>query len=178
MSKEVMEGEVADVEAVATEVEIAFKVSVDEERRVKVRFGTVITTVLEVFARERSCPVEELIVIREGEEVELDLGTVIEPGYPHHRRHHVHHKSALEVVVNYNMGTHEKKFRRRATIDDVLTWAIPAFGIDPAMASEFELARHGETTELPGTDHLGHLAHHHHKLELDLVRGALVNGAA
>ena len=176
MSKEVMEGEVADVEDVATEVEITFKISVEDERRVKVRYGMVLKTVLEVFSRERGCPVEELIVVREGEEGELDLGALIEPGYPHHRRHHVHHKGAIDVVLNYNGGTQEKKFRPRATIDDVLAWAIPAFGIDPAMAQEFELALHGQTAELPGTEHLGHLAHHH-KLELDLVRGALVNGA-
>ena len=44
------------------------------------------------------------------------------------------------------------------------------------MATEFELARHGQKEELPGTEHIGHLAGHHHVLELDLVRGDIANG--
>jgi hypothetical protein len=45
------------------------------------------------------------------------------------------------------------------------------------MATEFVLTRHGQKEELPGSEHVGHLAgHHHYTLELDLVRGDIANG--
>jgi hypothetical protein len=59
----------------------------------------------------------------------------------------------------------------------VLVWAIKAFNIDPGMATEFELTRRGGKEELPGAEHIGHVAGHHHELELDLVRGDIANGS-
>jgi hypothetical protein len=95
---------------------------------------------------------------------------------PRHRRHHVHHRGEVKVTVYYQAEVHERDFKRHATVEDVLTWAIKAFNIDPSMATEFELARHGQTEELPGAEHVGHLAGHHHELALDLVRGNIANG--
>ena len=59
-----------------------------------------------------------------------------------------------------------------------LSWASRAFGVDPTMSAEIGLARHGEEEELPGGEHIGHVAgHHQHEVALDLVRGPIANGA-
>ena len=156
---------------------LPIKIGHNDERQIEVLHGVDLLTVIRIIAVERGCIVEELIIVREGEELPLDPGTVIGPDYPHHRRHHVHHRSEVKVNVNYNAGTRHREFRRHETIEDVLTWAIKIFNIDPAMAPEFELALHGSKDELPGIEHIGHLAGHHKELDLDLIRGALVNGA-
>ena len=125
---------------------------------------------LEVVARERNCQVEELILIREGEAEALSAIVLIEADYPHHRRHHVHHRGEVKVAVNYQAETRHRNFKRHATVEDVLVWAIKEFGIDPTMATEFELARHDQKEELPGGEHIGHLAGRRHEIEVDLLR--------
>jgi hypothetical protein len=85
----------------------------------------------------------------------------------------------IAVTVHYQSKTASQGFKPGETVEDVLDWSlkVPAFGIDTAMASEFELARHGQTEELPLADHLGKLATGAKQLELDLVRGDMANGA-
>ncbi|MFL6728208.1 MAG: hypothetical protein ACJ8FS_17085 [Sphingomicrobium sp.] len=86
----------------------------------------------------------------------------------------------IAVTVHYQSKTESHGFKPGETVEDVLDWAlkVPAFGIDAAMASEFELARHGQTEELPLGDHLAKLATGAKLLELDLVRGDIANGAS
>lgn len=86
----------------------------------------------------------------------------------------------IAVTVYYQSKTASQGFKPGETVEDVLDWAlkVPSFGIDAAMASEFELARHGETEELPLADHLAKLATGAKQLELDLVRGDMANGAS
>ena len=84
----------------------------------------------------------------------------------------------VDVTVYYGAKDKTEGFRRNDTVDDVLEWAITAFEIDPSLASEFELARHGEQEELPGNTHIGPLTHGQKTLALDLVRGDIANGAA
>jgi len=177
-----MTGEVIDEqelgEGQAKSLHLPIKIGRDDERQIEVLHGVELVTVIQIVALERGCTVEELIIVREGEELPLDPGTVIGSDYPHHRRHHIHHRSEVKVVVYYNAATHHHEFKGHDTVEDVLTWAIKVFNIDPAMAPEFELALHGSKDELPGTEHIGHLAGHHKELDLDLIRGTLVNGAA
>jgi hypothetical protein len=161
----------------ACDVEILVKADHADERTVNVTPGRSVTVILEIFAAERGCGVEELVLIREGEDEPLSAIVVIDADYPRHRRHHVHHLSAVKVKVFYQAGSHDREFRRYATVDDVLAWAIKAFNIDPSMATEFELTRHGGKEELPGPEHVGHLAGRHCELELDLVRGDIANGS-
>jgi hypothetical protein len=81
------------------------------------------------------------------------------------------------VTVYYQAGEHAHAFKRSATVEDVLMWAIAAFHIDPSMATEFELTRHDQKEELPGTEHIGHLAKGECTLAFDLVRGDIANGS-
>lgn len=157
---------------------LPLKTGVGQERTLPVRAGQTLLVILEVIAAERGCAVEELIIIREGAELPLDPGTVVDHGYPHHRRHHVHHRAQVKVDIYYGAGSKHHSFNRHATVEAVLDWAIGAFTIDPTAAPDFALATHGTTTEVPPAEHLGHLAGHHHELAFDLVRGALVNGSA
>jgi hypothetical protein len=177
MNVEVIDGEKVG-EGHAEGLHLPLKAEHGDERAIMVRHGVKLVTVIEVIALERGCGVEELVIIREGEALPIDIETNIGPDYPCHRRHHVHYKTEVEMEVFYNGDGKRKPFKRHATVEDVLAWSVATFGIDPAMATEFELALHGQTAELPGTEHVGHLAGRHMELALDLVRGAFVNGCA
>ena len=83
----------------------------------------------------------------------------------------------IAVTIHYQQQSAQQAFRPNTTIEDVLDWGIRRFGIDPGMAAEFELARHGVTEELPANDNLGRIATGTKSLELDLVRGDIANGA-
>lgn len=148
----------------------------DEERVVEIDDGQLIGSILVVIAAERGCTVEELLIFRDGEFDPVPGGAIVGRGYPHRHRHHVHHHRHIEVVVHYQVDSHRHTFKRSQTVETVIDWAIPAFGIDPTMAPEFELARHGSKEELPLSEHLGHLAGRNDCLELDLVRSEMPNG--
>jgi len=140
------------------------------------RHGHSLGDILEVLSRELGCPVDELIIVREGEKEPVRAIIVIDEHYPFHRRHHVHKPSPVKVVVYYQAAHHEHEFKRHQTIDDVRMWAIKSFGIDAAIATEIEMALHNHQEHLPSKEHIGHLAGHQHALELDLVRGPIANG--
>ena len=86
----------------------------------------------------------------------------------------------ITVTIHYQSKSESHPFKPGDTVEDVLDWAltVSAFGIDAAMASEFELARHGQTEELPLADHLAKLATGAKQLQLDLVRGEMANGGS
>lgn len=84
----------------------------------------------------------------------------------------------IAVTVHYQQHSAQQGFRPNTTIEQVLDWAIAHFSIDPGMAGEFELARHGVTEELPASDNLGRIAIGAKTLELNLVRGDIANGAS
>ncbi|MBU2829760.1 hypothetical protein [Acidithiobacillus ferriphilus] len=157
-------------------VPVLVKTGFSDERAVEVELGRRVTTLLEIIASERGCAVEELVLFREGEDELLTEGVLVEAGYPHRRRHHVHYVGEVNVTVHYQASAHHRDFKRHATVEDVLRWAIDVFTIDPSMATEFELARHGQKEELPATEHVGHLAGCQNELVVDLVRGDIVNG--
>jgi hypothetical protein len=156
---------------------IPVKLGHHEERTIEVELGRSVYTILEIVATERGCKVEELALYRDDEDEPLANIVVIDVDYPHQRRHHVHHAHDVKVTVYYQGRDKGRDFKRNATIGDVLEWAIDEFKIDPSMASEFELALHGQTTELSASEHVGHLAGHHQELSLDLIRGDIANGA-
>ena len=170
--------EPGDIQHPQTSVPIALKVGYDEERLVHVDIGRPVAVILEIIASERGCAVKELVLIREAEEEPVSSSVVIGSDYLHHHRHHVHHIGKVRVTVHYQAASHHHEFERYSTIERVLSWAIGTFGIDPAMATEFELARHGLKEELPLTEHVGHLAGRDDALELDLIRGHLANGSS
>lgn len=177
MTVEAKENEALDeVSDIVSKVPILMKVGPEQERTVEVELGSTVGILLDIVARERGCRIEELMVIREAEDEPLAATVLFDIDYPRHRRHHIHHRGEVKVTVYYQAGLHERDFKRQTTVEDVLIWAIDVFKIDPSMATEFELARHGQTEELPVTEHVGHLAGHHHALALDLVRGNIANG--
>lgn len=131
--------------------------------------------ILTVIATEHGLRIEDLYIVRDGEDAPLACGQPVQHGRPH--RHHVHHRLPVAVAVNYQAASRHREFRRHETLEAVLDWAIGAFGIDASMAGEFELTRTGSTDELSLSDHVGHLARKHDALALDLVRGDIANGA-
>ncbi|WP_315731544.1 MULTISPECIES: hypothetical protein [unclassified Bradyrhizobium] len=160
------------------EFEIPVKSGHMDERKVVLPPGARIVAVLELFAAEYGCSVAELALFREGDAEPISELIVVDAKYPHQRRHHVHRVHAVKVTVHYQGGSRHREFARRATVEQVLVWAIEIFGIDASMAAEFELARHGQKEELPGSEHIGHLTGRHDHLELDLVRGDIANGSS
>lgn len=158
-------------------VAILVKSGCTEERVVELELGSRVTAVLEVVAAERGCLVEELVLVREGEGEPLTPAIVVDENYPHKRRHHVHHPGEVSVTVYYQADQYCRVFKRFEAVKDVLAWAIGVFEIDASMATEFELARHGQKEELFGAEHIGHLAGKNCELELDLVRGDIANGS-
>ena len=158
-------------------VAISVKSGYAEERIVELELSSRVTTVLEVVAAERGCLVDELFLIREGEGDPLKSAIVVDEDYPDKCRHHVHHIGEVTVTVNYQAGQYKRVFKRFEAVKDVLSWAIEVFEIDASMATEFELARHGQKEELFGAEHIGHLAGKNCELELDLVRGDIANGS-
>jgi hypothetical protein len=160
-----------------TTINIPVKIGEDEERMIGATPGSRVTLILEVLATERGCRMEELILIRDGDDEPLTAAVLVEENYPCRRRHHVHRTGEVAVTVFYQAGRHERAFKRHATVEEVLLWAIGAFNVDASMASEFELVRHGQKDELPGTEHIGHLAGHERTLCLELARGHISNGS-
>jgi hypothetical protein len=158
-------------------IKFQVKTGVLDERVVELELGASTTAILNVIAGERGCRVEELVLFREGEDEPLTSIILIEADYPSNRRHHVHHTGEVKVTVYYQAGQHTRAFKRNATIEDVLTWAIEVFKVDASLATEFELARHGQKEELSGAEHIGHLAGPNCELALDLVRGDIANGS-
>ncbi len=148
-----------------------------EDRFIEIRPGQLIEHILTIVATSHGLLVEDLYVVRDGED---EPAGCAEPAHHegHHRRHHVHHRQAVTVTIRYQAAAHHHEFARHATLERVLDWAIRVFGIDTAMAGEFELARAGSTDELPLSEHIGHLAGRHHTLDLDLVRGDIANGGS
>jgi len=170
-------GSSGDKTAPRNEVHIKIVSGPNEHRTFPLAHGQRPVEVLKIFAVERGVPVEELDLIIEGEGEPVSVDIVIDESYPGHKRHHVHHRTPVEVIIFYQNAHKRREFRRHATVNDALAWAIEEFKIDPAMATEFELTRRGEKTALPGTEHIGHVAGHHKVLELDLVRGDIANGS-
>lgn len=162
--------------AARTEVRIKIVSGFNEHRTMPLAHGHRPVEVLKIFGVERGVPVEELDLVIEGDSEPVSVDIVIDENYPGHKRHHVHHRTPVEVIIFYQNADKRREFRRHATVNDALAWAIKEFKIDPAMATEFELTRRGEKTALPGTEHIGHVAGHHEVLELDLVRGDIANG--
>ncbi|PDT01410.1 hypothetical protein CO666_25260 [Rhizobium chutanense] len=164
--------------ASALKVKVPVKTGHGDEKVIELDLGDRVTIILDLIASERGCSVEELILIREGDEEPITEVVVVNSDYPHKRRHHVHHAGEVVVTVYYQAREETRGFKRSATVEAVLAWAIKVFNIDPNMATEFELTRHGERQELPGSEHVGHLAGRHRELALDLVRGDIANGAS
>ena len=147
------------------------------DRFVELRPGQRLEHLLEIVARDGGLVIEELIILRDGEAEPIHRGSMIDHNYPHRHRHHVHRRHPVTVTVHYQAGSHHREFRRDAALEQVLDWAVGAFGIDATMAAEFELALAGQTEELPLSEHLGHLAGKQDALALNLVRGVIANGA-
>lgn len=157
---------------------IPVKLGYAEDRIVELELGSHVAAVLEVVAAERGCLVDELVLIREQDNDPLDPTTVVDVNYPSGCRHHVHGIGEVTVTVNYQESQFKRSFKRFEAVKDVLAWALEVFPIDEAVATEFELARHGQKEELFGAEHIGHLAGKNCELELDLVRGDIANGSS
>lgn len=138
--------------------------------------GQHLAIILDVIARDYGATVTELIILRDGHGDVLDHHAPIGHEYPHHRRHHVHHRGPVAVTVHYKEATRHRDFVRQATFEQVLDWAINIFTIDASLAAECELTQEGSTQELTLSDHVGHLARGCDALILNLVRGDIANG--
>lgn len=160
------------------EIKIPVKFGCKQEREIVLKIGSNVTAILDVFASEWGVRVEELLLVREGEAEALVASITVDIDYPHRRRHHVHHARDVNITAFYQAGSHHQNFERHATVEDVLTWAVKVFNIDAQIAPEFELALHNTSEQLPGSEHIGHLAGCHHDLLLDVIRGDIANGGS
>lgn len=86
--------------------------------------------------------------------------------------------NSVAVTVNYQSEAKTESFPRGAKVSDVLTWALGAFTIDDAIATEVELAVAGTTDELAGSKPIASLVQGGAVLVLDLVRGDIANGGS
>ena len=156
---------------------IPVKLGCSEERVFELEPGSRVTRIIEIIATERGCGAEELVLYREGVYEPLTSSIVVDANYPHSRYHHVHHPGEVAVTVYYQDARRQRLSKRFETVKDVLIWAIEAFNVDTSMATEFELAHHGQKEELPGHEHIGHLVGKNCEIEFDLVRGVIANGS-
>lgn len=170
--------EVGCEDAPQAEEKIAIRVKVDcaEARVFELEKGESATGILEVVAAERGCGIEEVVLVREGEDEPLAADVAVDTGDPDKGPFHVHYPGEVKVTVFYQNGHDAHEFKRFEAVKDVLAWAIEAFKVDSSLATELVLVRHGQKDELPEREHIGHLAGKDSELALDLVRGDIANG--
>lgn len=133
-----------------------------------------------VAKRGRFAGEEAFLFIEDGAEP-LDLEVLVTGEEARGKVHHVHRVREIEVVVFFQAQHKEKKFPPSARVQRILDWAVgkDAFNIDPSIAPEMELALHGQTKPLPKNAHIGrYIRHPHHRLDFDLIRGVVPNGAS
>lgn len=162
------------------EAKIAIRVKVDcaEARVLELEEGVSAAGILEFVAEERGCGIEELVLVREGEDEPLVVDVAVDVGDPDKGPLHIHYPGEVKVTVFYQERHDIREFKRFEAVKDVLAWAIEAFKIDSSLATELVLARHGQKEELPEREHIGHLAGKDGELALDLVRGDIANGSS
>ena len=162
------------------DAKIALHVKVDcaEARVFELDKGAGATGILEAVAAERGCGIEELVLVREGEDEPLVVDVAVDVGDPDKGPLHIHYPGEVKVTVFYQERHDIHEFKRFEAIKDVLAWAIEAFKIDSSLATELVLVRHGQKDELPEREHIGHLAGKDGELALDLVRGDIANGSS
>ena len=166
-----------DASQAEAKIEISVKMDCAEVRVFELEHGASATGILEDIADERGCGIEELVLVREGEDEPLAVDVPVDIGVPDGRPLHVHYLGEVKVTVFYQAGQDAREFKRFEAVKDVLAWAIEAFKIDSSLATELALVRHGQKDELPDREHIGHLAGKDSELALDLVRGDIANGS-
>jgi hypothetical protein len=145
---------------------------------VAVETGSALEVLVIAVSAKTGIAVEELFIFEEDADEPLGLDLVIEEvraGVTHH----VHRARRIEITVNYLGLSPSKDFPPSARVQTVLDWAVrvPEFKIDATIAPEMELALAGETKELPKRAHIGrYVKHPHHRLDLDVIRGVILNG--
>lgn len=148
---------------------------------IRIPEGSLAREIVVAVATKSGFPAEEAVLFVEDAEEPLDLAVVVAPEKISGKIHHVHRVRKIEVEVFYQAQHKEKKFPPSARVQRVLDWAVgkDGFNIDPAIAPEMELALHGQTKPLPKNAHIGrYIRHPQCKLEFDLIRGVVPNGAS
>lgn len=147
------------------------------EKIVQLTVGQRAAVILEIIAAELACAITALELFRDGHPGCLSGDDIVDDNYPHRHRHHVHWSESVAVTLYYQSASKSHNFKRNTTVAELLQWAITAFTIDPSIATEIELVRHGQEDELPSTEHLGHLIGRETCASFDVVRGVIANGA-
>jgi hypothetical protein len=149
---------------------------------IHVAAGSVARDIVVAVAAKGGFPADEAVLFFEDGDEPIDLTAVIVEERHAGKIHHVHRARHIEVVVFYKNETIERRFRPAARVQRVLDWAVGSEGfknIDPPIVPELELSLHNTTTPLPKNAHIGRFAPHHQpRLELDLIRGVIPNGAS
>ncbi len=154
---------------------------------VVVPYGASVRVLVEVMATRGGHVGEEAFVFVDDADEPLALEVVVDEAHPHRRRHHVHRRREVEVIVNYGGGRAYARFSPATRVERVLRWAVAQFPeIDATLASELELkvaddgsgVPEDQRPELPVADNVGqHVPHGEGRIELDLTRGVIANGA-
>ena len=161
-----------------TKITIRVKRDRAEAQVLELERGARAAGILEVIATERGCGIEELVLVREGEDESLVADVVLDTGDPDRPPFHVHYRGEVKVTVFYQERHDVHEFKRFEAVKDVLARVIGAFNIDSSLATELALVRHGQKEELPEREHIGHLAGKEGELAFDLVRGDIANGSS
>lgn len=172
IATEALEGLIEDVEVMVEGEGLA------EVEIVRVRQGSVVGEIVAAIAAKSGFAVAEGLLFVEDEEEPLDLALVVVKEMSR-KVHHVHRARQIEVAVYYKDQREDRRFSPSARVQRVLDWVNgpDGFKIDSAIAPEMELALHGQTAVLPKNAHIGRfVAHPHHAVEFDLVRGVVPNG--
>ena len=110
--------------AAATHIVVIVVSGHGEAREMEIDVNAQADVMLRVIADERGCSIEELILVREDDgptgSVRVPHGAPIGHGYPHHRRHHVHHVGNVDVTVHYQGGHDHREFARHDLLKAVL----------------------------------------------------------
>lgn len=147
---------------------------------IRVRKGSRGREIVSAVAKMGGYPPDEAVLFVEDGDGPLDLEAVVEE--PAARQvHHVHRAQHVDVIIYYQNQQVERRFRPSTRVQRVLDFAVGPDGfknIDRAIVPELELALHNTKAALPKNAHIGRFIRHpEHRLELDLIRGVIPNGA-
>jgi hypothetical protein len=144
---------------------------------VKVKTGAQLQEIIVAVARIGNFSPDKAHIFLEDEKVPLNPEHTVDAKHPRHKVHHVHTQKEIAVEVFFNSQEHKMHFSPATTIKKVMAWAAHEFKISEQDATEVYLAIHGSSAPLSGTAHLGRFVpHDKHKLELDVITPAKVNG--
>jgi len=149
-----------------------------EEKIIKVPEDAPVRDVMTAAKQAGFADSDMIIMIEDADEPLNEDARLCDCGVKHKHHLHCHACHKLEVVVNYNGKTKERKFAPSRKVKGVLKWALDAFELTGVDAENKELRLGGAAgTILQSQQHIGSFAKPPHcHLELYLTAIVEVQG--